>query len=494
MVRVNKKSTEYWRNRYKLVEERLYKYAYDNKGEIEKIFKNSLANINKEIAVWLQRFADNNNITYAEATRLIGTKELEELGWNVEEYVEKGIDNQYTRLWDKQLENASAKYHIGRLEALKLQVIGICESMYSDVNSIITDTMKKVYTEGYYRTAYELSKGLNVGINVAKVNENLLNYIINKPWADDGSNFSERIWGKYRPTLVNRLHKDLTDCVIRGINPQTLAAQYAKDFKASQNAAANLLLTEYSQFAAMSNKDCLNDLGVEEFEVIETLDGRTCEQCQDMDKKHFPMSELKTGINAPPFHNRCRGTTCPYFNDEFTVNIKRAVRDENGKTVYIDDMSYKEWKEKYIVEKSAESDIIKEIHTESGNNEVHIIGRVDRNIYKCITDDIVTDDVIITEKQIQHIKDRHPNDYERFSKYFNEIVASPDYIIRANKPKTALILKEIEDNGEVFKAVLRLITSTDQKGYKNSIITFMKIDMKEWERLLKNKEILYKKE
>ncbi len=493
-MRVNKKSSEYWRKRYKLVEERLYKYAYDNKGEIEKIFKNSLANINKEIAVWLQRFADNNSITYAEAARLIGAKKLEELGWDVKKYIEKGVDNQYTRLWDKQLENASARYHISRLEALKIQVIDICEGMYSDVSNIITDTMKKVYTEGYYRTAYELSKGLNIGINLTKINENLLNYIINKPWADDGSNFSERIWGKYRPTLVNRLHKDLTDCVIRGINPQTLAAKYAKDFKASENAAANLLLTEYSQFAAMSNKDCLNDLGVEEYEIVETLDFKTCEQCQGMDKKHYPMSEHKIGITAPPFHPRCRGTTCPYFDDEFTVNIKRAARDENGKIVYVDDMSYKEWKEKYIVEKSAESDIIKEIHTESGNNEVHIIGKVDRNIYKCITDDIVTDDVIITEERISHIKERHPNDYERYYEYMRQVIEDPNYIINGNKPNTALILKEFSYGNEQFKTILRLITSNDDTSFKNSIITFMKINNKEWERLLRNKKILYKKE
>lgn len=137
---------------------------------------------------------------------------------------------------------------------------------------------------------------------------------------------------------------------------------------------------------------------------------------------------------------------------------------------------------------------MKEIHTESGNNEVYTIGKIDRNIYKCITDDIVTDEVIITDRQIQHIKDRHHNNYERFSKYFFEIVAAPDYIIKANRPKTALILKEIKDDGEIFKAVLRLATSTDEIGYKNSIITFMKIDLKEWRRLLKNKEILYKKE
>ena len=107
---------------------------------------------------------------------------------------------------------------------------------------------------------------------------------------------------------------------------------------------------------------------------------------------------------------------------------------------------------------------------------------------------IVTDEVIITENQIQHIKERHPNDYERFSDYLKEIVESPDYIVETNKPNTALVLKEIVHADERFKTVVRLITSSDDSSYKNSIITFMKIDTKEWNRLLRNKNILYKRD
>ena len=118
----------------------------------------------------------------------------------------------------------------------------------------------------------------------------------------------------------------------------------------------------------------------------------------------------------------------------------------------------------------------------------------DREIYHCIAEDIVTDEVIITVVQIMHIRERHPNDYELFSTYFDEIIRDPDYIIEAKKPNTALILKEIKDVKEVFKMVLRLITSKDNLDYKNSIITFMKIDDKEWNRLLRNKKILYKRE
>ncbi|MCD8238390.1 MAG: hypothetical protein LUC92_03520 [Clostridiales bacterium] len=114
---------------------------------------------------------------------------------------------------------------------------------------------------------------------------------------------------------------------------------------------------------------------------------------------------------------------------------------------------------------------------------MRIIGKIDINIYKCIAEDIVTDEVVLADKQILHIKERHPNDYEQFAEYFPDIIADPDNIIKGNKPKTALILKEIVDNGELFKTILRLITSTDENRYKNSIITFMKIDKKEWNRL-----------
>ena len=150
--------------------------------------------------------------------------------------------------------------------------------------------------------------------------------------------------------------------------------------------------------------------------------------------------------------------------------------------------------EEKTVADAAPYDTMETAAKEKTGVEVHTVGKIDRDIYKCITDDIVTDEVIITDNQIQHIKDRHPNDYERFSQYFGQIVAEPDYIIEANKPDTAVILKEILDGDEKFQTVLRLCTSKEPGGYKNSIITFLKIDEKRWNRYLRTKEILYKKE
>lgn len=114
--------------------------------------------------------------------------------------------------------------------------------------------------------------------------------------------------------------------------------------------------------------------------------------------------------------------------------------------------------------------------------------------YKCVTPDIQTSEVIVTDERIKHIQERHPEDFERYSGYLKEIVEKPDYIIEDTRPNTAMVLKQIEEQGEHFRVALRLVTPTDNPGYKNSIITFMKIREKEWRRLLRNKKILYKSE
>lgn len=162
--------------------------------------------------------------------------------------------------------------------------------------------------------------------------------------------------------------------------------------------------------------------------------------------------------------------------------------DEENKKNYKNKVE--QWK---AVEKASNFDIL---NTENTKEEiqVHSVGKIDKNIYKCITDDIVTDEVIITDERIGHIKERHPNDYERFCSYIPEIIAHPDYIIEANKPNTGVILKEIEEHGEKFKLVLRIKVEGDPDEYKNSIMTFWHIGETTWKKSLKNKKVLYKRE
>lgn len=82
------------------------------------------------------------------------------------------------------------------------------------------------------------------------------------------------------------------------------------------------------------------------------------------------------------------------------------------------------------IDNLSESDIISFTNKKADKVLIYI-GKIDIEKYKCITDDIQTDDVIITEERIQHIKERHPNDYEKYYKYMREIIESPEYIIEA---------------------------------------------------------------
>lgn len=125
---------------------------------------------------------------------------------------------------------------------------------------------------------------------------------------------------------------------------------------------------------------------------------------------------------------------------------------------------------------------------------MHSVGKINIDIYKCVTEDIQTDEVIITEKQIEHIKERHPNDYERYFGYVKEIIQNPDYILEANKPDTAFVLKHIVDNGKNYQLILRLKTAKDPTEYKNSVITFLRVEEKRYKRYLRTKKILYKSE
>ena len=81
---------------------------------------------------------------------------------------------------------------------------------------------------------------------------------------------------------------------------------------------------------------------------------------------------------------------------------------------------------------------------------------LDIGIYRCVSSDIQTSEVIITEERIKHIQEDHPDDYERYCSYIPLIILEPDYIVEANKANTAVLLKEFTENGEKFKLILRL--------------------------------------
>lgn len=341
-------NAEYWKLRFEQLEQAQNQKGVKAYADIERQYKEAQKQLEGQIARWYQRFATNNGISLAETRQYLKGADLKEFKWDVQEYIKYGQDNALNSGWMKELENASAKYHISKLEALKVQTQHSLEVMYAKQFGTMHGALSDAFESGYYHTAYELQHGFNVGWDIAGLDQAQIEKVLAKPWAADGYNFSERIWGN-KNKLISEVHNELSRNIMLGADPQKAIDSLAKKMNTSKNNAGRLVMTEEAYFSSAAQKDCFESLGVEQYEIVATLDSHTSDICRSLDGKHFPMKDYQPGVTAPPFHVYCRSTTVPYFDEQFDIGERAARDEETGKTYYIpDDMNYQEWKETFV--------------------------------------------------------------------------------------------------------------------------------------------------
>lgn len=339
-----KRKNDYWSKRFRAEEAYMRKKADIKVKMIVEEYEKSLSAIEKDISNWYSRLMNNNNISLTEARKRLNNKELKEFKWTVEEYISYGRKNAISGEFMKDLENASARYHISKLEALEVEIKAQINFLYEKLDGQIEQFLINTYKDNYYRSAFTVQKGLKIGSKISALNPDMISKVIKKPWLADKT-FSMRLWGD-RDSLINTLHTELSQIMIRGEGYQDAINKISRKFNVKKTNAVRLVYTESAAYQSSSRKQCFNDLGIEKYRIIATLDMVTSELCRSLDKKVFKMSEYVVGVTANPFHPNCRTTTAPYFEDDKGY---RAARSENGKTYYVpDDMGYKEWFEKFV--------------------------------------------------------------------------------------------------------------------------------------------------
>ncbi|MEK4170975.1 minor capsid protein [Lysinibacillus sp. FSL L8-0312] len=339
------KSREYWRRRFEMLEQAQHEKSESYYRDLERAYIRTMQEIEKDIAKWYQRFADNNEMTLEEARQQLRSEELEEFRWTVEEYIRRGKENALNQKWMKQLENASARVHISRLESLQIQLQQHVEELYGEEIEGMQELMKELYQSQYYHTAFEIQSAFEIGFTLQAIDETKLTKIISKPWTVDGQTFSAKIW-RDRNLLLDTLHTELIQSLARGEAPNRMITSIARKMKTSRSNAARLVMTESAFFSAIAQKDAFGELDVEKYEIIATLDSRTSSICQSMDGKVFKLADFVPGVTANPFHPRCRTTTAPWFEDDYS---QRIARGKDGKVYYIDSkIKYPEWERRFV--------------------------------------------------------------------------------------------------------------------------------------------------
>ena len=466
-------SKTYWKNRETEQRKHNIQDEAEYQKRIQEIYQNMIDEIEKEINGFYGRYAKKEGITMAEAKKRAAKADIEALGRKAAKYVK---DKDFSDQANEEMRLYNMTMKVNRLELLKAQIglemVAGFDEMEKYFGKILTD-----------RAISEFERQAGILGKTIQSNAKAANAIVNASFHN--ATYSDRIW-MYQDMLKNELSSLLQTGLIQGQNPRRLATHLQKRFGVSQSNAERLMITELARVQTEAQKQSFERNGFEEYTFLAL--GTACPICRALDGKHFKVKKMMPGTNAPPMHPRCRCSVAAYEDSE-DYEAWLNFLDKGGTT--------EEWnklkKTRKSVEKNSGSGIINALSTKE-DVQVHSVGRINRDIYKCITEDIVTDEVIITENQMQHILDRHPDAYAEIIDYLSDIIRDPDFIIEDKHDNTGLVIKRVKLEKEYAQMVLRICTSDDNPNYKNSVISCWEISEKRLQNYLRNKRILYKKE
>ncbi len=122
--------------------------------------------------------------------------------------------------------------------------------------------------------------------------------------------------------------------------------------------------------------------------------------------------------------------------------------------------------------------------------EYEEIGKINVGILKRFFS-IRTDRLIIIKERIEHINERHNNDYNLYGRLIPEIIENPHYILKDIMNKnTVLYLKTIKELN--LQIVVKLQTESNVNK-ANSVITFWHMRKRSYEQIVKKNEKIFEK-
>ncbi len=339
-------NSEYWARRIRIASDAVEnRVIEDYVKNLEEVYTAVIADVEKDMRSWYQRFAKNNKIEYADAQRLLKSDELAEFKWDVKQYIKYGKEHAINGSWEKELENASARVHISRLESIEIGLRQHAEALGAMRIENTYKAAEYAFTESYNRTAFEIQKGLGVGWSMQGIDTRKLEKLLDKPWTSDDMTFTARCW-KDKKALVDTINTSLTRMIATGDSPERAIKEISERFRVSKYNAGRLVMTESAYFSSAAQKECFNELGVERYEIVGTFDKHMCPICGRFNGKVLDMKEFKEGITAPPFHPNCRCCTAPYFEELEDVGRRFARDVKTGKAYTVPgNTTYEQWKQ-----------------------------------------------------------------------------------------------------------------------------------------------------
>lgn len=285
-----RKPLDYWEKRQTELMKRLEKGTENTIKSLIQSYEQATKNINKEISRIYKNYSKSDVLDKKVLNQLLNKKETDIYRRNLLTTINNNIKNEDIKQKMLLKYNSSAySFRISRYEQLQ-ESIDLELKKLADVEQEITkiryvDTIK----EGYYHNIYNVQKATGLGFNFSQIDNKTTNLLLNEKWTNN-ENFSQRIW-KNSEKLGNYLRTQLTADTMSGKTIQKIASELSSFMNVGLYNATTLVRTEVNHFANEAEMLSYEELDIEKYRFIATLDNVTCKHCAELDNKVFKLKD-----------------------------------------------------------------------------------------------------------------------------------------------------------------------------------------------------------
>ncbi|WP_289423287.1 minor capsid protein, partial [Faecalibaculum rodentium] len=308
---------EYWRKWEERNLKRLKKEEKDWEDQIDQIYQRMISELDDEIALFYSRFANNAEMSMAEAVKYLKKTDIDWYATRAKFYCElaakdfaEGTDKRASIYFSDEANEEMLRYNatmrINRLEMLKSQM----KLRILKAQSKAEETIDMALWQRTYET-FEHQAGI-LGNTVLDDIQPMVETIARSSF--HGQEFSERIRGKQQTQLQKQLNKALSECLILGKGAAAFTRKLQKIGNTTKAQASRLMRTELARVQTQAEQDAYEKCGFNDFMYL--TNPSCCPECRKHDGRTYPMRKMEPGKTAPPLHPNCRCFTASTVSRE----------------------------------------------------------------------------------------------------------------------------------------------------------------------------------
>ncbi|WP_196001964.1 minor capsid protein [Clostridium sp. 1001271B_151109_B4] len=430
---MNSRNNSYWEARTNAIMDTQQLNADKAFRELRRAYIKAIAEIEVDVRKIYNKLKKNGELNDKQVKEFLNIelsnldrKQLKKLILNTK-------DDKLRKFLTAKLDAPAYAARIARKEVLKETLVDNLKQIMNAVaiNEMVVDKNLFIQNmnESYYTHMWEVQRGMQIGFDVGALGKETIESILKRPFA--GGNYSKRIWGN-TSKLTDQLYETVLSGLLNGKPLKKMIDELTEKMEVGESAARRLVRTESAYYTNMAAIEGYKECGIEKYRYFAKLDLKVSNICRELDGKIFDIKDAQAGENLPPMHPWCRSSIGPIIDggvaQRIGVRTKDVVTGENN--VIKGDITYKEWYDKYVVDKYGE-DKAKELEKKVKNESS------DKRTYKKYRE-ILGDQVPKSFEEFRKMKYNNTKEYEDLKTLYKDVnwqIKSQENIIRGSEHK-----------------------------------------------------------